>query len=1391
MARLAELTGGMGRIARALMLACLCGVIAAPSALASNETFVNETFAGATTASPNWIVPSTPTGTNAVCLTAGTAGGTPVPGCPSATDSPGSGALRFTTPTKTEEGGLVYGLSIPTTDGFDATFQSYQYGPWGSGYNRGADGISFFFAAANPADPEGPASIGQPGGELGYSGSSSQPGLSYGYLGIGLDVYGNYANTAFEGTGCTDPAWDSAKVFPDNVSVRGPGSGTVGYCMLNSTEATGGLPSGTTLDGGTAGTRSSSRVPVEVVFNPSSSTVYTTSGLTVPAGEYEVAFTPIGGTQQILSGPLPNLTTSNPGIPASWINPATGIPYQVTFGWTGSTGGDIEYHEVNNVSVATVSGTPPALTVGVSDNAYGYPTQGSTMNYDVNVANQLGSDSDPGPIDVTDNVPAGETPSSTGLGTNGWTCSIAGQKVSCSYPGPLAGGAALPQLVVPVTVDANPGTSLTNTVIASSDDSDPGSGQETVTVEPAPVNVTPPSLYGTPQDGQTLSAGEGAWSYSPSSYSYQWYDCPAAGAGTTVPTASCSLIPGAGGATYTLTPADVGQAVEVAVTATNPDGTSGPVLSPATAVVTPGPAAAVTVTLSQPAITADGSSETVAKALVTDDWGVPVPGDTVDFSSSGAQSVGSTTDNGDGTYQAVITSTTATGAATITAVDESMSRQPSGGATLTQTPGPAAQVALSLSPATITADGTSSSTATATVTDAYGNPVADPAGDVVFSAGDVGGAAAPSVTATSAGAQPGTYLATVTSTEQAGTSLIAATDSLTGASNQESLTQAPGPATFVSVSLAHPSITANGSSQTQATVTVRDQYGNPVSGDDVTLGSDGGQSIGPVTPGSDPGTYLATITSSTTAGTSTITASDGSTSEQPSGEVTLTQVAGPAAQLALSLSPSSLVADGHSSSVATATVTDAYGNPVSGDPVTITSDGGQSVSPVSPGHDPGTYLATITSTAAAGTSTITATDASATPAVASAASLTQVDGPGDHVAVALAPGSITANGTSGTLVTATVTDANGNPVSGDDVVFTSSGGQKIGPVSAGSAPGTYTALVTSTTQAGAATITAADTSVAGSPSGQTSLTQKPGAPAQMVVSLAPSSVLADGVSTTLATIKVTDKYGNPVSGDPVKLTTTGGQEIGPVTPTGAPGTYSAMVTATNMPGTSTITASDGPLSQEVTLIQQDPQTSADQRLPTIQIDTPADGGVYLLHQHIRAAYSCTDPLGVTDILSCAGPTAVGQLIDTRELGTHAFAVTAVNRAGEIVRVKAHYMVVSALPPPPHPIVFLAGALRLSQGSVFVPIGCRSPTDRCRGGVTLRMTLISKSPSGQVSYGFVKVGFHRYSLLAFHKRVVRVRLTQLGLQTYAPGLPLPTIILAVKELGGAPRSIVVN
>lgn len=84
----------------------------------------------------------------------------------------------------------------------------------------------------------------------------------------------------------------------------------------------------------------------------------------------------------------------------------------------------------------------------------------------------------------------------------------------------------------------------------------------------APQNTVPPALSGVAQERRTLGASLGTWTGSGrSSFTRQWRRCNAAGA-------ACVDIAGANGTSYTLTLADVGSTIRVAVTASSSEGRS-------------------------------------------------------------------------------------------------------------------------------------------------------------------------------------------------------------------------------------------------------------------------------------------------------------------------------------------------------------------------------------------------------------------------------------------------------------------------------------------------------------------------------------------------------------------------------------------------------------------------------------------------------------------------------------------------------------------------------------------------------------------------------------------------------------------------------------------------
>jgi adhesin/invasin len=337
----------------------------------------------------------------------------------------------------------------------------------------------------------------------------------------------------------------------------------------------------------------------------------------------------------------------------------------------------------------------------------------------------------------------------------------------------------------------------------------------------------------------------------------------------------------------------------------------------------------------------------------------------------------------------------------------------------------------------------------------------------------------------------------------------------------------------------------------------------PVAGETVSFASsDPAEQIGSVTDNGD-GTYSAKVTGSKKIESATITATDSSASPSVSGTASLAQVA---PTVTVSLSPSTITADGRSHVTATATVT-AGGASVSGDGVAFqSSDGGEKIGPATDNGN-GTYTALITASTKVEQATITATDSSASPSVTGTATLTQLAP--TTVKVTLSPTTITAGGRAQTLATATVVRG-GAAAKTDSIAFSSSDpNELIGPVT-NLGNGKYTAKITASEKVETATITATDTTPYPTVSAAAALKQV--APT-ISLALKPASILANGSAQSVATAIVTGG-GKPVLSDAIVFTSSDpGEVIGPVTNLGN-GKYTATITASHTIETATIKATD-------------------------------------------------------------------------------------------------------------------------------------------------------------------------------------------------------------------------
>ncbi|MFC4335255.1 L-type lectin family protein [Salininema proteolyticum] len=242
------------------------------------------------------------------------------------------GYLLLTDESKFAAGGFVYNEAIEAEDGIQVRFAQYQYG------GTGADGISFFLADGS----ENLTDVGAMGGSLGYAQHIDEPGVDGGFIGLGIDAWGNFsADTENRGNGC--PADQRAPSFlqeegnraPDNVALRGPGEGDEGYCLL-ATTATEEVVE-TTDDGTIYGTDFPDSVRADSLEEAKRLVRLTVSGHDEPRVTVEMDFLNGAGWQTMLE------TTVDHEAPSSY-----------KFGFAASTGAATDVHLLRHLSVRTL-----------------------------------------------------------------------------------------------------------------------------------------------------------------------------------------------------------------------------------------------------------------------------------------------------------------------------------------------------------------------------------------------------------------------------------------------------------------------------------------------------------------------------------------------------------------------------------------------------------------------------------------------------------------------------------------------------------------------------------------------------------------------------------------------------------------------------------------------------------------------------------------------------------------------------------------------------------------------------------------------------------------------------------------------------------------------------
>ena len=513
-------------------------------------------------------------------------------------------------------------------------------------------------------------------------------------------------------------------------------------------------------------------------------------------------------------------------------------------------------------------------------------------------------------------------------------------------------------------------------------------------------------------------------------------------------------------------------------------------------------------------------------------------------------------------------------------------------------------------PATITATAGTPQSATvntafatqlqATVKDSFNNPVS---GAVVTFAAPGSGASgtfAGGLTTATTNASGVATAAVLTANTTAGAYTVTA--SVSGVSSPANflLTNLAGSASTITATAGTPqSATVNTAFATQLQATVKDSFGNGVSGVTVTFAAPGsgasGTFAGGVTTATTNASGVATaavFTANTTAGVYTVTASVSGVGTQAS--FSLTNLAGAANSITATVgTPQSATVNTAFATQLQATVKDSFNNPVSGVTVTFAAPSSGASGTFAGGVKTATTNASGVATAVVFTANTTAGVYTVTASVSgvgtsSSFSLTNLAGSAASIAAtAGTPQSASINTAFATQLQAAVKDSFGNGVSGVTVTFTAPGSGASGTFAGGvntattNASGVATAAVftANATAGGPYTVTASASGVSGSAT--FSLTNLGNSPANIVATAGtPQSATINAAFAAQLQVTVTDSGNSPVNGVTVTFAAPGsgasGTFAGGVTTavTNASGVAtSAVFTANSMAGSYTVTAS--------------------------------------------------------------------------------------------------------------------------------------------------------------------------------------------------------------------------
>ncbi|MBW8500804.1 inverse autotransporter adhesin IatC [Escherichia coli] len=587
---------------------------------------------------------------------------------------------------------------------------------------------------------------------------------------------------------------------------------------------------------------------------------------------------------------------------------------------------------------------------------------------------------------------------------------------------------------------------------------------------------------------------------------------------------------------------------------------------------------------------ADGATANTLRARVTDAFGNALAGQTVSvLADNGATTAPTVSTEPDGTVVISVTSQTA-GVSAVTASINSSSQ--SRDVTFVADVRTAKIADLVVTRDNSVADASTANTLRARVTDAFGNALA---GQTVSVLADNGATVTPTVTT-----EPdGTVEISVTS-QTAGVSAVTASINSSSQSRNVTFIADVRTAQIADLVVIKDGSEADGAAANMLRARVTDAFGNALGGQTVSVLADNGATVAPtVTTGPD-GTVEISVTSQT-AGISAVTASINSSSQ--SRDVTFIADVRTAQIADLEVIKDGSEADGSTANALRARVTDAFGNTLAGQTVSVLADNGATVAPTVITEPDGTVEISVTSQTA-GTSAVTATINSSSQSrnvtfIADVRTAQIAD------LVVIKDGSVADGATANTL-RARVTDAFGNALAGQTVSVLADNGATVAPVVTTQPDGTVEISVTSQT-AGVRTVTASINNSSQSRDVTFIADVRTAQIADLVV--IKDGVVADGAMANMLRVRVTDANGNTLGGQTVSVMADNGAAVASTMTTKPDGTVEISVTSQTA-GTSAVTASINSSSQsrDVTFIA-DVRTAQIADLVVIKDGSVADGAM--------------------------------------------------------------------------------------------------------------------------------------------------------------------------------------